>query len=158
MTPLSPLQLKQHSFTRIEILANPKGAATGQVSLTPELSYQKDATNPNQWMLGLRVILKSASFETPFFYEVDINVQGLVEMNEAIAAEKREQIAVVNGLSILYSAIREMLLNITSRSVHGALGLPTLSFVDALTQHIAQEKKEKEHSPATPPADTQKEK
>ena len=37
-------------------------------------------------------------------YEADMQVQGTVEVNEGFPLEKKEQLALVNGFSVLYSA------------------------------------------------------
>jgi len=130
MNAISPLQLKQHFFTLLSIRANAKGAAEAEISLEPTISFQKKGEQSNQWALALRVVLKSAKPEAPFLYEVEAEIQGLVEVHNSFAPEKREQLAVINGLGLLYSAVREMLLNVTARSARGALALPTLNFVE----------------------------
>ncbi len=38
---------------------------------------------------------------------------------------------VVNGASMIYGSIREMISNVTSRSMAGPLLLPSLSFIDS---------------------------
>jgi len=62
------------------------------------------------------------------------------EIQADFPAEKREQLATVNGLSVLYSSVREMLLMMTTRSGHGTMCLPTLSFVEVVAEKIAQDK------------------
>jgi len=132
MTPLSPLQLKQHFFVRFSILPNPGGTIQGAQILEPTISFDKSPQAPNQWALGLRITLKSAKPEAPTLYEADIEMFGIVEVHNDFPPEKSEQLAVVNGLGLLYSAIREMFLNVTARSANGALSLPILNFVGVL--------------------------
>jgi preprotein translocase subunit SecB len=137
--PLSPLQLRQHCFTHISIRVNPSGLAHGKVSLEPLVSFQNDPENANQWLLTLRVLMKSIDTQTPFIYETDVAIQGIVEVQGDYPAEKREQLAAVNGLSLLYSAVREMILIMTARSFHGLMCLPTLSFIEVVANKKAQE-------------------
>ena len=47
--------------------------------------------------------------------------------------------AVINGLGMLYSAAREMILNVTARSVHGPMSLPTLNFVGLISNLKGQQ-------------------
>lgn len=137
MTPLSPLQLKSHFFTRFSVHANEAGTITGPQNLEPTISFEKNAQAPNQWALTLGVVLKSAKPETPTLYEADLEMFGIVEVNNGFPPERMEQLAVVNGLSLLYSAIREMFLTVTARCAHGALTLPVLSFVEMLAKPSA---------------------
>jgi preprotein translocase subunit SecB len=137
--PLSPLQLRHSCFTNISVQTNPNGLPDGQITLEPFIAFQKNQTDANQWLLSLRVIMKSTDAQKPFIYDADIGIHGLVEVQADFPAEKREQIATVNGLSILYSSIREMLLMMTARSGHGPMCLPTLSFVEVLANKIAED-------------------
>jgi preprotein translocase subunit SecB len=140
MTPLSPLQLRQSCFTQISLHANPTGTPNGQISLDPVIWFQNNPQNANEWLLSLRVIVKSTDTQKPFIYEADVGIQGVVEVQDGFPTEKREQLAVVNGLSLLYSAVREVLLMMTARSVHGTTCLPTLSFIEVVANKIAQDK------------------
>jgi len=148
MTPLSPLQLRHSCFTHISVAANPTGTPSGQVSLDPVVSLQNNPENANQWLLSLRVIMKSTDPQKPFIYEADVAIQGVVEVHESFPAERREQLAAVNGLGLLYSAIREMLLMMTARSGHGPMCLPTLNFVEVVANKTAQERA-KENAPVS---------
>lgn len=128
MIPLSPLQLKQHFFTVICLKAVPKPAKDGKPHLQPTVRCTADPKLPNHWRLNLHLKLESALPEKPFAYEGEIEIQGLVVVHDKFDAGKREQLAQVNGMSLLYSAAREMLLNLTARSAYGTLCLPTLNF------------------------------
>src|SRR5262245_58140009 len=134
MIPLSPLQLRQHFFSLVSIRANPAGTATGELSLEPKIRFQRASAPPNHWALALRVIIKSLKPEMPFCYEADIEIHGIVEVHESYPPEKQEQLAAVNGLSLLYSAVREMFVNVTARSAHGLVSLPTVNFIELVAQ------------------------
>ena len=127
--PLSPLQLKQHGFINVHIQAVETGSTKAEPSLVPVIWHQQDPNNPNQWRLILTLKLGSADATKPFAYEAEIKLQGLVEVTDNRLQEQKELLALVNGFSVLYSAAREMLLNVTARSAHGAVTLPTVSFV-----------------------------
>jgi preprotein translocase subunit SecB len=131
---MSPLQLKDHRFTRVAVKVIEGGDSSAVPSFEPTIWFEPVPETVNQWKLALAVKLASADSTKPFSYEAEIQVQGLVQTDDGFPEERREQLAVVNGLSILYSAVREMLLNITARSASGAVTLPTLSFVEMVTE------------------------
>jgi len=135
--PLSPLQLKEHGFTTVRVQAIEGGAPTAAPSLKPAIWFERVPTALNQWRLILTLQLGSQDPAKPFAYEAEIKIQGLVQVDDTFLEAKKEQLAIVNGLSILYSAAREMLLNVTARSAHGALSLPTLSFVKMGAEALA---------------------
>nr|WP_250207817.1 protein-export chaperone SecB [Curvibacter sp. CHRR-16] len=66
-------------------------------------------------------------------YNIQISVRGIVRMHLTQAdrqTEERRVRALVNGASLLYGAVREMVSTVTSRSAHGPLLLPSLNFSD----------------------------
>jgi preprotein translocase subunit SecB len=148
--PLSPLQLKEHKFTNLRVKSIEGGSATAARSLKPSIWFEAVANTPNQWRLVLTLELTSADPAKPFVYEADFQVQGTVEVNDGFPPDKKEQLALVNGLSVLYSAAREMLLNITARSAYGAVNLPTLSFVKMVADALKQ--RAEQPAPAAAPA------
>jgi preprotein translocase subunit SecB len=145
-TSLSPLQLKSYSFPVVSIRANPNGKPTGVSSVTQQISCLPVPETPNHWNLQLQLLLHSADQNNPFFYEAEIHAIGVVELVGDFSPEKREEIAAVNGLGILYSACREMLLNVTARSVYGAFTIPSLNF-----QKVIQEAKGRLRARQNPP-------
>jgi preprotein translocase subunit SecB len=140
MIPISPLQLRQHFFSLLSIRANPQGSGNAEPSLEPTIFFQKHSDDPSQWVLRLHVRVGSAKAEAPFLYDAEVEIHGLVEVSNGFAPEKREQLAVVNGLGLLYSAIREMVLTVTARSAHGGFCLPALNFVEIVSSYNAQQK------------------
>jgi preprotein translocase subunit SecB len=150
MTPLSPLQLKQYFFTLFSVRPNQQGTPQAQPVLEQTISFEKTPKEQNQWTLSLRILMKSAKPEAPALYEGEIEMVGVVEVGNGYPPEKAQQLAVVNGLSLLYSAIREMFLTFTARCAHGPMTLPVLSFVDVLAgQAITPAPAPTEAPPAT---------
>ena len=141
---LSPLQLREHGFTTVRVHVIDNGSIANPPSLQPTISFERQSANPNQWRLVLSLELGSRDAAKAFAYEAEMNVQGLVEVTGTLPEERKEQLALVNGFSLLYSAAREMLLNITARSRHGGVTLPTLSFVSMVKEAT---------QPKTPPQD-----
>lgn len=144
--PLSPLQLKEHGFTIVRIQAIEGGSPKADPSLKPAIWFEHAAAN--KWRLALTLHLGSEDPAKPFAYEAELKLQGLVEVADGFLQDRKEQLALVNGFSILYSAAREMLLNITARSVYGAVTLPTISFVKLVADTLKP--KEEPPKPAVP--------
>jgi|ERR1039458_5765940 preprotein translocase subunit SecB len=143
---LSPLQLREHGFTTVRVHATDNGSLTNSPSLKPAISFERQSANPNQWRLVLSLELGSREAAKAFAYEGEMKVQGLVEVTGNVPEDRKEQLALVNGFSLLYSAAREMLLNITARSRHGGVTLPTISFVSMVKE--ATEPKTTPQNPA----------
>lgn len=146
---LSPLQLLEYTFEGVSVMPvdgykpepefSPNlvffpgklamSADTGLVLLSEEKSYSDFGVK-----LTLRVGPKEDK-QAP--YQIQITVRGVVRMHLTQAtgqAEERRVRALVNGMSLLYGVIREMVSNITNRSVHGQLLLPSLNFADIASQ------------------------
>lgn len=148
---LSPLQLLEYTFYGVSVMpvdgyvADPEFSAglvffpgklalsadTGLALLTEEASYSD---------FGVRLTLRVGPKEDSLApYQIEVSVRGVMRMHltQSIGqAEERRVRALVNGASLLYGVVREMVSNITSRSAHGQLLLPSLSFAD-LASHQA---------------------
>lgn len=77
-------------------------------------------------------------------YDIEVCVLGHFRINESVPLAERHNLISVNGCSILYGAIREQVMNITARSVHGMLVLPTASFKDKIKKEDKQNVEKKE--------------
>lgn len=148
--PLSPVQLKQHGFTTLLVRAIPGGSLDGAPSLEPAIRFDQTPGNPNEWRLWLMLKLGSDDPARPFAYEVDLQLQALIEVASHLPTEQKEVMALVNGFSVLYSAAREMLLNVTARSAYGPVSLPTLSFVNLVQEARKQKAPAQNPGPAVP--------
>lgn len=80
-------------------------------------------------LLSLRFIVDNEKGK-PAPYAMDIQVIGLFEYCGSDPDEQATDLVVVNGLSILYGAIRELCTTLTSRMPHGAICLPGANFLD----------------------------
>ncbi|MBW3513006.1 MULTISPECIES: protein-export chaperone SecB [unclassified Janthinobacterium] len=64
-------------------------------------------------------------------YNVKVAATGIFAwLDKKTPDHERRDLTVVNGASILYGSIREMVLNVTSRSLSGSLLLPSFNFID----------------------------
>jgi len=72
-------------------------------------------------------------------YSVHVGAKGAFEwVGKKNDPVETLDLIVVNGASILYGAIREMVSNVTSRGMAGPLLLPSLSFIDNKPSLMAQ--------------------
>lgn len=139
----SIIQLKELAFQRIKV-----EAAESVEDISPGVANRFDFNN-----VKFRVDLETASLapegqpEPVGFaitlgiaidnsegklapYKIDVVALGLIEVAETVEKEKREDLATVNGASLIYGAIREMVTTLTSRCISGPLVLPTMDFRD----------------------------
>ncbi len=89
-----------------------------------------DLTEPNLWRADLAIVVRPADEMRPLPYEIEVSISGIFRVVAQMEADAARRLAYVNGMSILYSSIRETVLLLTGRSAAGPYVLPTLSFVD----------------------------
>jgi preprotein translocase subunit SecB len=63
-------------------------------------------------------------------YKIDVLAVGLVEISDIVEKDKRADLATVSGTNLVYGAIRELVMTLTSRAIPGPLMLPTMDFRD----------------------------
>lgn len=83
---------------------------------------------PLNWRVLLEVTFGPHDTEHPTPYSGKITVSGSFQISESFSEENREALIRVSAASILYGACREMVANLTARSVNGILSLPSISF------------------------------
>jgi len=118
----------------VSVRANPNGTPTGKIAVDQHVLCLPVPEAPNYWNLQLQLFIHSSDQNSPFCYEIEIHSMGVVELTGDFPSEKREAIAAVNGLGLLYGACREMLINITGRSIYGAYSIPSLNFAQVLKE------------------------
>lgn len=85
--------------------------------------------DPKTFVVALAVGIEETQ-ERPTPYRIDVAALGLVEVSEAVDKSKRQDLALVNGGSLVYGAIRELVTTLTGRCIAGSLTLPTADFRD----------------------------
>jgi len=149
--PISPLQLKSHFFHSIRLQAIPGGKKDAATDINREIAFSPLPQNPKDWQLELTVKLSSTDKAKPFVYELEVHAIGVFELVAELPEDRKQQLIVVNGLSILYGAIREMVINMTARSAYGAVSLPSISFTDVLNEVKPKGGSEQPVAAPTPP-------
>lgn len=134
----SRLKLETYHLNKISITPHPAADATplGQfadfnnVEFSSDVSFhdltEGDEANERQGLSLLLSIKRGESCAFP--YDIEMEMFGVFDVN-GLPEEKRIPLVLVNGSSILYSAMREMLLTITQRCMHGPVMLPSVHFV-----------------------------
>lgn len=159
----SPLQLRHVIYTKVSVLPNPTGKdAKGKdipkravgfdfegVSIRSKVRTARregQDEDPRDFLVNLEVVIDNKDGK-PAPYGIDVGVVGVFNVLPSLAKERREDLVAVNGASILYGVIREIVLLLTSRFSTGALTLPSMNFED-----IASDNRTNRASEATPAA------
>lgn len=125
----SPLAIERHEFTSIRLEASEATDPTGALQLKTRRSLEKDVEDANHWRLSLTIEFGPNAADAPAPYSGAITIIGSFRIAEGYPQEKHRVLVNVTAASILYGACREMLVNLTARSTHGILSLPSISFV-----------------------------
>lgn len=155
----APIQLSQISFRRVSVELD--AARIPEDGSTPkDVSFNLDGVNiathvsfspadesempGTALFLALRVVIdnQAAGEEGARFspYLVDIEAGALVHaLPGAESLGDIEDLVVVNGTSMLWSAIREQVCSLTARMPAGQVMLPTVNFHDLKRQNREQE-------------------
>lgn len=148
----SPLQLVQLFYTNIAVKSRPleaeqelespfdfNGVIIGEGIDVAVLSEDKE--NPEEFALRLRIAITNAEGkQAP--YDIDIEATAVFTVAPQFKREDRENFVVVNGCAVLYGAIRDQILTLTSRSTNGPLLLPTVNFLDRRRESTPDQHKE----------------
>lgn len=142
---LSPLQLIEYAFDDVNIKAvdgykPDEEYSTNLVFFPGKLNMSADtgitllSEEKNYSDFGISLTFRVSPREgkgAP--YVAEVTARGVVRMHltqEKDQAEERRVRALVNGVSLLFGVIREMIASVTSRSKYGQFLLPALNFAD----------------------------
>ncbi|MGB0992222.1 MAG: hypothetical protein ACPG32_07105 [Akkermansiaceae bacterium] len=126
----SPLRILNHEFTTIELHASDAPDPSGELELTTDRRFGIASDDELQRYCELTIIFGSIKDGQPAPYSGKITAAGVFQISEDYTEQRRDQLIEVTAVSILYGACREMLANLTARSSHGLLSLPSVSFYD----------------------------
>lgn len=142
---LSPLQLLEYAVDSVEIRAvDGYDNAKRDPALVMPPQGMRMASD-----IGIAVLQEAASYSdfglrfklsvtaepgTMLPYAVQVSMVGTVRMHDEPDRDKRQALALVNGISLLCGAARDVVAQITSRSRYGQMLLPTLNFAKLAEQ------------------------
>ena len=137
---LSPLQVKQLLFTKVAI--EPYNFSDDQQIWAPTFDFKgvsiktdlmtamKDGEedNPQNFLVSVRIAIPNDSDTDGKIapYTIEVEAQALIELEPVFGIEERHSIVSVNGSTVVIGAIRELVTQLTARSVYGPMTLPTL--------------------------------
>lgn len=126
----SQLQIDNYIFKKICLEAcDAEKAENWKVECDVQVLRHKDL--PHKWFVELQVKFRSDKEKSP--YVGDFKLAGLFKVAETLSDEVETNLVNVNGPSILYSAVRELVLHLTSRGPHPCVLLPSVTFIDRTT-------------------------
>jgi preprotein translocase subunit SecB len=145
---LSPLQLLEFAFEEVTVRTvagyEGKKQPPGFVSVPADLHVSAEssiallAEHAKYSDFGLKLLLSVEPKEANSApYETTVGVRGtfrMHQMDDMKDGDERRKRALVNGISILYGLVRDMVCTVTSRSIHGQMLLPTLNFSSLAAQ------------------------
>lgn len=130
----SPLSIEFYLFRRLHFElkdgfsaeSHPIDPTSGpEINITSNLARHPEEAN--RFRIDLSIAGGQSNEDYPFLFEID--AVGFFKVVDTYPAEQVELLAQVNGASILYSAAREYLANITGRSGYPPILLQSVSFV-----------------------------
>ncbi|PQJ29652.1 hypothetical protein [Rubritalea profundi] len=123
---LSAIQLLSHSFSKIELNATDAENPDGELNGSHVLSTQKSESEEHVWLAKLSVEFHNADETNPAPYKGSFEIIGRFQLHPEFPAESSEKMIAMNTGAILYGAVREMIISLTSRSLHGSVQIPTI--------------------------------
>lgn len=124
----SPLQLERVFFAKVHIEAQQRFESGGHCNTRTTVELARDNNDVLRYVVRLRVELLSPEKGTPP-YLGQVEVVGIFKVASSISQQQREQLAGVNGASILYGSAREMVAGVTARGPWPMVMLGTMNFL-----------------------------
>lgn len=126
----SSLQLKKYFFTKIlleakNLLSIDKNTLERGLTVNTEVEVLENRDDKRTFKVILRVNLPDAEKVT---YTGAFEIIGLFQVGEEVALQDVFNLAQTNGPTLLFGAVREMILNLTARGPWPKRTLPTVTF------------------------------
>jgi preprotein translocase subunit SecB len=140
---ISPLQLDALHLLKVAITCNED--VQGPVSDT-DLPFKvtcntaRHDTEDRKWMVEVGFEVHTSD-EHPSYYDIDIAVRGYFTVADSYPEDRAEILVAVNGPSLLFGSIRDIVYSSTLRFPHPALLLTSISFADE-AEKIRKEREE----------------
>jgi len=128
----SPLQLTEYFLTELNFSANSQFIAEKEASLNSNdfqvaTEAKVDKENNRKWKVVIKLQYQPpADANVPYRFTVEM--LGFFLVLDGYPDDKIERLANVNGPSMLYGALREIVKAVTLRGPYGAIILPSPSF------------------------------
>ena len=152
----SPLQLDSYYVTELHFAEQDHGSPESESNLTPaDLSVEVRSSvyeeNPLKRAYQLVIELTDeAQKKLPYTFRIVL--VGFFEISKHYPSEQAEVMINANGPALLYSAARELLTLISGRSFFAPVLLPSVTFIQPVTQPEATPRKAAEPASKRAPA------
>lgn len=122
----SPIQLLGRKFLDITLRSHAIEGSSDSFELSHLIAVVRDEEDPTHWRTKFGIRIENKSDQKSARYTGEITVAGHFSLAQEFPEEKAEQMVYMNSGAILYGAIRELVLTLTSQSIHGELLLPAI--------------------------------
>jgi len=122
----SAIQLIEYKWLDIEFHPQGIDGEPGEASIQHALNVERSPSNPQNWLVRLDVLIEDSDSDRPTPYVGQLAIGGHFELPEDFPEDKACDMVHFNAGAILYGAMRELVLTLTSRSIHGSFTLPSI--------------------------------
>jgi preprotein translocase subunit SecB len=129
----SALELERYFFIKVHLDAIQGGNVRGEIVVNPSVDLREKIGEDRRFLVQLDVNIGNNLNDNPR-YRGGVSVVGYFKVDPDYPGDLIE-LAGINGTSILYSAVREMVANVTARGPWGAFILPCVSFLKEPKKH-----------------------
>jgi len=137
---LSPLQLKDIQITKLNVEENIKGEKKFNI----DIDFEPVKVNIDEKEYdGLVVFLKVNNRNRKVRLKVDTEVLAVFEFDEGLSKEKKAQLLLYNGLSIIYGFLRGLIFQKCSYLKPTDRLLPSVNLLEIIDKKIESKNKNK---------------
>ncbi len=119
---LSPIQTRSHWIRRVNF--EPLDIPLENSSYEARISLEH--AKPDQYWRVLIKVVFGGKHPAQAQHNGLIEFEGIFDVHPDFPEDKVEELVRMNGGAILYSAVRELVLNLTARSKYGPFEMPTI--------------------------------
>lgn len=145
----SPIELLSQDVLSVELKATTLKTEFGESNLSVERKVRKIKDKPGCWGIHMEVRIEGTDPDNPPAYTGKIELIGYYNVHEQYKLDP-ERLIRITGASMLYGVAREMLSQITARSVNGLLTLPSVSFFEDVPEKKVSKKAAKKAAKKAP--------
>ena len=121
----SPIQLIDRKFTVISLSSQTAESDESEYDIGHLHAVRQDKEDPTHWQAKFGVRIANPE-NSRAHYVGEIVVVGTFTLAESFPQDKAEQMVYLNSGAILYGAIRELVISLTTQSIHGELVIPSI--------------------------------
>lgn len=124
------LQLIGHRLAEIQLHASTDPSADGPIRLDTELIWDHPNEAGPEWRLALTTRFGTEDETKPAPYSGKVQIIGRFHVDPTLGKTEAARLVHDDGAEVLFAATRELLILLTSRSLHGEFVLPAAGFLN----------------------------